>query len=696
MGRASEPYGKASFGSDRASDAWILGRWQTFPTPNVMAVTQGSVGRHILTNGPEPPSEYEKTLLASAWGQLPQMVVDSRYGLTIGTPARFGTGSNPDERGFQGQEMLDWVHRSLLLRSGLEWQHHADSTGFVRNHLGTFSYARVENFLGDALVFAKYGLAEGLDPANQHNCDERGQAWRDAAGQLHGLGYLPCYTHFTQTMGPTDWYLSTNDWTGFATAQWQAAKRFTVTAGMRWQYQQMPPAIAKLVNPDLPLTGRIGHPGNEWAPRLSMAWGSGESRLPTFRAGYGMVFGRTSNATLETLLTRTGSAAGDVGVFVRPTDNLAGGGAPPFPYVLAGAPGATIKPSGVEMSSSFRNPQVHEAEAALEEHLPGKVVITATAQVSLARHLPVAQDTNIDPAVNPGTITYTVVDATGKGPLKGQVTVPFFASWPASANGGRLVPGYREIVELSSGANSTYEAATLRISRNSRRGLNLHARYTYAHALDWNPYMGTGMQGSSMLDPSDFRLEYGTSDLDVRHSGSASVIWEAPWKVNKLGRVANDWKVSGMGHFSSGLPYTMRTAGAIPAVLQSGMPVVGLGSGMNGSGGDDRVYGVGRNTFRYPKTWKADVRVGKRFDLGHMRDVEIYAESFNLFNHKNVTLLETTGYTIESARSAAGTPTLNYLTGLKTGQTEFGQPLDVNAIDFLRPRQIDFGMRMRF
>jgi hypothetical protein len=41
-------------------------------------------------------------------------------------------------------------------------------------------------------------------------------------------------------------------------------------------------------------------------------------------------------------------------------------------------------------------------------------------------------------------------------------------------------------------------------------------------------------------------------------------------------------------------------------------------------------------------------------------------------------------------------PTLNFLTGLKTGQTEFGQPLNINATNFYRQRQVQFGVRMRF
>ena len=36
-------------------------------------------------------------------------------------------------------------------------------------------------------------------------------------------------------------------------------------------------------------------------------------------------------------------------------------------------------------------------------------------------------------------------------------------------------------------ANSTYEAAMVKVTRYGRRGLNLHAHYTYAHAMDWNP-----------------------------------------------------------------------------------------------------------------------------------------------------------------------------------------------------------------
>jgi hypothetical protein len=90
------------------------------------------------------------------------------------------------------------------------------------------------------------------------------------------------------------------------------------------------------------------------------------------------------------------------------------------------------------------------------------------------------------------------------------------------------------------------------------------------------------------------------------------------------------------------------------------------------------------------------MRLGKRFDLGAMRQLELLVESFNLFNHQNVTEVETTGYSLEPGDPSGGLPTLNFMTGLKANTTAFGQPLNINATDFYRERQVQVGLRMRF
>jgi hypothetical protein len=740
----SANYGNHSFGSSQATQQWFLARWEAYLTPNLLAVTQASAGRAVLSAKPDTPSAFEKTFLAAnAYGQLPQIVVDSRYGFTVGNPSRFGQGDYPDERPIHGQEMLDWVHDKLLIKAGFELDHDADAISLLRNQTGTYTYSKVQNFISDALAFEEFGLTNLLNPKNPHNCDPTGKPWYASNGQLMGLGALPCYSHYSQMIGPTHWNLSTNDWAGYATAQWQPNKLAVFSVGLRWEREQMPPPLAALANPELPLTAKLPDLGNNWGPRVSLAIGKTKGHWPVLRLGYGMYYGRTENATIETALTQTGSLNGDLSYFIRPTDGFltinGTSAAPPFPYVLTGSPSSVVKPGAVAFAPNFRNPEVHQAVAAIEQPLPGRVELTASMMLSLGRRLPVFIDTNLAPPLansqlQPQTITYDVCDETpptpsgssntngrcgnlGLGPIKAaQITVPFYASTASTGVVGWLNQDYQQVNSIESKANSTYEAAMVKLTRYGSRGLSVHAHYTYAHAMDWNP-------DESPLNPvdasSDFSQEYGTSNLDVRHSAAAMVVFETPWKLRRLsGRIVNGWMISGIGQFHSGLPYTMRTSGSLPEELNSaGYPIVGLGPSMNGSGGDNRVYGtgsdglsynIGRNTFRYPSTWKADLRFAKRFDLGEMRELEILAETFNLFNHENVTEVETTGYTIESGSppstlGASGTPpTLNFLTGLKSSSTTglatpgFGQPLDINATDFYRERQIQLGLRMRF
>jgi hypothetical protein len=711
--RVSENFGNHSFGISHASQQWMLARWEAFITPNLLAVTQFSFGRSIAGIHPGTPSEYEQTLNQNVWGQLPQIVVDSRDGFSIGNPARFGQGSYPDERFVRAQQSFDWIRGSLLVRAGASYSLSGDRTTLLRNQTGTYHYTSVENFISDALVFSTYGLSNALDKFNQHNCDQMGGPWRDSTGVLRGLGYLPCYSYYSQVMGPNSWAMSTDDWAGFATAQWQPSKLFVLSAGLRWDMEHLPPPLASLANPDLPLAGKMPNLGSNWGPRLSLAFGNAERHLPMLRLGYGMYYARVQNGPLIAALTQTGSAKGDLSFFMQPTDNLNAGGAPPFPYVLAGEPLSMIKPGAVEYAPGYRNAEIHQAIASIEESLPGHFVLTGSAMMSLGRRLPVSIDTNFDPRVNPQSITYAVVDGTGKGPIKAsQITLPFYANWvlPSVPSGtqGRFNSNYRQITQISSRANSTYEAAMIRLVRYGRRGLTLNARYIYGHAMDWNPNESSSVTGSNVLDPADFSHEYGVSNLDARHTLFASLIFNTPWKLHNIaGHFANGWRISGIGSFHSGLPYTMRTSGGVPHVvnLTTHATITGFGPSMNGSGGDNRVYGMGnnglvydmgRNAFRYPNAWKADVRLSKQIDLGKMRQLELVAETFNLFNHRNVTEVETIGYSVASGSMSGSLPTLTYFTGLKTNSTAFGQPLNSNSTSYYRERQVQLGLRVRF
>jgi hypothetical protein len=464
----------------------------------------------------------------------------------------------------------------------------------------------------------------------------------------------------------------------------------TLSAGVRLEAEQLPPPIAATANPALPATQKLPPATVNWGPRFGLALSPWKSTV--FRLGAGLYYGRIDNSVILAALTQTGSVNGDLNFFFRPTDQ----GAPPFPYVFPAAPVTAVTPGAVSFASRFRPQEVDQAVFSVEQGFPGHWLITVSGLASLGRRLPISIDTNIDPAQTPNTITYAVVDALQAGPIKTpQITFPFY---PA-----RLNSNYQQLSSIESRANSTYQATMIKLARYGGHGLSLHAHYLYAHATDWNPNESGNVAVNDVLDPQDFRLEYGTSNLDIRHSAGITLLYEAPWKLHHLaGALANGWTVSAVGQYRGGLPFTMRTGGYIPGFYNdAGHLIEGVGPGINGSGGDNRIYEIGRNTYRYPATWTADSRLGKRFRLSEHRELELLAESFNLFNHQNVTQIETTGYTIARGTIAGGLPTLNFLTGLtKAGLPstipEFGKPLDVNATTFYRPREIQLGVRTRF
>ena len=703
LSRTSETYGSHSFGNSHATDTWGLVKLDSFLTPNLLNSLATLYRRNLQSDSPQTPSAFEAPLVANAWGQLPEIVADSRNGFILGKPSRLSKSTYPDEKTLVAQEILSWVRGPHLLKVGASFDHISDATGALVNQTGTYSYANLLNFVSDTASFLQYGL-EGVDNpfASQRNCDPTGRVYAIAGGGIGGLGYLPCYAWYSQRIGPSNWHLSTNDLAAFATEQWQPFHSLTLSAGVRVEAEQLPPLIAATKNPSLPATEKLPPTALNWAPRFGLAYSP--LKHTVVRLGAGLYYSRIDNSVALAALTQTGSVKGDLNFFFRPTDT----GAPPFPYVFPVSPETTVTPGAVSFEANFRAQEVDQAVFSLEQELPSHLLVSASALLSLGRHLPISIDTNLAPALTsigtPQTITYAVVDSLQGGPIKSQqLTVPFYTT--------RSNSSYQQLSSIESRANSTYDAAMFKISRHGAHGLSLRAHYLYARATDWNPNESGQVAVNDILDPTDFHLEYGTSNLDIRHSASATILYETPWKLhNSAGALTGGWTVAAVGQFRSGLPFTMRTGGSIPGFYTStGQLIEGVGPSINGSGGDNRLYGmagqtaldIGRNTYRYPATWTADSRLGKRFRLPHERELEVLAESFNLFNHQNVTLLETTGYTIERGTTAGDPPTLNFLTGLtKAGLPstipEFGKPVDINATNFYHPREIQLGVRARF
>jgi hypothetical protein len=173
------------------------------------------------------------------------------------------------------------------------------------------------------------------------------------------------------------------------------------------------------------------------------------------------------------------------------------------------------------------------------------------------------------------------------------------------------------------------------------------------------------------------------------------MVLRAPWKFESWrGALANGYALAPTASAQTGLPYSMRTSGAIPYIRyvnQFGQTekLLGLAGSINGSGGATWIPAVGRNTYRYPGTYTVDLRVSRTIPLSEKTRLELMVQGFNLLNHQNVTAISTLGYLISGASSASTNPTL-------TWEPTFGTVTNSNSTNLYRERQLELVLRLRF
>lgn len=260
------------------------------------------------------------------------------------------------------------------------------------------------------------------------------------------------------------------------------------------------------------------------------------------------------HATIYSGLTTTGSAAAQRSYYFRPLDT----GAPSFPYVFSTGSELVVAPNAIYFDRLFQNPQIDQTELSLQQELSRRTALTITYLGSYAHELPNFIDTNVD--LNAlGVLNYTIEDPQHLGPIKGGAyTTKFFYQ--------RLNPSYHAITDITSEANARYQAAVVRLTRRMGRAFSINVGYTYSHAIDDNQNESTFADNNDVYDPTNPSLEHGNSNFDVRQRASGSIVAQTPWHLRGFaGVLLNGYSLGTSGEWRTGLPYTMRTTGAIPA-----------------------------------------------------------------------------------------------------------------------------------
>jgi hypothetical protein len=679
-------YAIDSFGTDFVKLDYGLAKLDSLITSKLSNEVRYQYGREYLYEGRQTPSAYTTKYLTGASGIPTYVNLNQSVGFYLGAPYYSFRTAYPDERKWQIGDTASYSFGKHSIRFGEDVVHNFDKQNNLYESNGYYTYSSTANYLSDVLSGGK-------------TCDSGAST----------TGTFSCYSSYAQSFGQPILALTTTDYGVFAQDDWKIAPRLTLNLGVRYDYEKLPAPFAP--NAAVPQTTTSPSDKNNIAPRFGLAWDPFGLGKTTVHAGYGIYYGRIFNALLLNQLENTG--AGVSTNSATATSQAAYSfssttvGAPTLPNTATVLPPAgAIGPSIEYLDPHLQNPYTHQFDLAVQQEIGFKTVLSVSYIGALGRELPNYLNLDLNPA-STYTINYTVAPAAGTtncGPAACGTVIPVkvyanrqqTGATASTYNYTLLNTAYNGITDVISNLNSSYHGLTVEAQRRGGKYLTFDANYTWSHAMDFNQSVSTSFTAGSnnWFDPyGNARANYGNSLQNVPHRVVAYMIFNAPGvsEGSPMRLLANGWSFKPLLSSQSGLPYSVNVTGTTPNQCSSAGCFEVASSGLSGSG-VAYIPSLGRNSQKYPNVADVDMRIQKDFHITERYQVQLVGDCFNVWNHQNVTGVNTTGYTITNSigtTAAATTSNLVY-------SPSFGSITSANSENQVIPRQIQIGAKITF
>ncbi len=695
-------YGVRSYGNDDARVNWGIAKLDTLFTPRLSNEVRYQYGRDFEFEFNQQPTAYEQnTLLQTPAGYSnpfngipPNVNIQNAF--QFGTATFLNRPAYPDERAWQATDTIQYVHGNHSIKFGADFVHTYDLSENLTSAFGGYTYGGGGN-AGLLGYVEDYYLSQNPATASQ---------------ATH-------YTNYSQGFGTLGFQFTTVDYAGFAQDEWKVAPRLSLTYGLRYEYEQLPkPQLPNSTNPNplisLAQTANLPDNRTNVAPRVGFAFQPSRDGKTSIRGGYGVFYARLINSTIYNAIAQTGvlsnGANGVPNAQLQFAYTPTTPGRPTFPNVIPSAGRAGTPPAAIYFDRNFKLPQVQQFDLAVEHQFSTNTVVRVSWLAALGRRLPDFVDQNLSGNVQ--SVTYTVVDPTGRGPLRNgaRYQTPFYARTAnqnvtlangVTAGNFRGNPYYGSLTNIFSGVNSDYEGGVVEVSQRLTHGLTFNANYTFSHALDYGENNTTFTNTSNQYDPTDLRADYGNSNQNVPHRLVLYGIYNSPSHFHGLlGYALNNYEIAPDYQIQSGLPYSAGTTGSTTGLLSdAGATVTGISTSLNGTDGPARIPFVARNYAQFPRTQVVDLRLSKRFQVHEGYTLELLGEGFNLANHQNVTALNTTAYTVGTTPGTGNTLTFNTQGGVNGAPATPAYQVVTNSNSngfTYTPRQLQLSARFQF